>query len=358
MTKWWFIFYLMCSFARAAERVEFYNGVRPLGMGNTQVATVNDETGLVVNPAGLGKLRNYFGTILDPELDLGSTALNMYRAKSFSNPFSLSQVLPSAATSVGDYYHARGQVFPSFVAKNFGIGILQKYDLNAVADSATSVNTFYRDDLSLLLGFNFRFWDGRIKLGFVGKMISRIEVNDPAIDPTGALDNASLAAQDKMKQGLGIGADVGLILTAPWNNLPTLGVVVHDVGGTKYDKTYFSRLSTPSNPNSTAQDMDVGMSFQIIHKPNMRSVWALEYKGVLTAKDEEDKQKLYHAGVELNFGDVFFVRAGYNQRYITGGFELASERFQFQIATYGEEIGTSTSPKEDRRNVAKFTFRF
>lgn len=352
------LFLLTIIHVQAAERVEFYNGIRPLGMGNTQVATVNDETGLVVNPAGLGKLRNLFGTIFDPELDLGSTAINMYRAKSFSNPFSLAQVLPSAATSVGDYYHARGQIFPSFVAKNFGIGILAKYDLNAVADSATSVNTFYRDDMSLLLGYNFRFWDGRIKLGFVGKVISRIEMNDPAIDPTGSLDNASLAAQDKMKQGLGIGADVGLLLAAPWNNLPTLGIVVRDVGGTKYDKTYFSRLSTPSIPDSTPQDLDVGGSFQIIHKPNLRSLWSLEYKGVLTAKDETDKQKLYHAGVEVNFGDVFFVRAGYNQRYITGGFELASERFQFQIATYGEEIGTVDSPKEDRRNVAKFTFRF
>lgn len=342
----------------ATERVEFYNGVRPLGMGNTQVATVNDETGLVANPAGLGKLRNFFGTILDPEIDLGSNAINLYRGKSFSNPYSIAQVLPAVALSPGEYYHARGQVFPSFVAKNFGIGILAKYDLNAVAESATSVNTFYRDDISLLLGYNFRFWDGRIKLGFVGKAISRIEVKETALDSTGSLDNASLAAQDKIKQGMGLGADVGLILTAPWNNLPTLGVVVRDIGNTSYDKTYFSRLTTNLKPDSTPQDVDVGASFQVIHKPNIRSVWAIEYKGVLTAKDEEDKQKLYHAGVEVNFGDVFFVRAGYNQRYITGGFELSSERFQFQLATYGEEVGTSASPKEDRRNVAKFTFRF
>ncbi|MCB0368000.1 MAG: hypothetical protein KDD45_00830 [Bdellovibrionales bacterium] len=341
-----------------SERVEFYKGIRPLGMGNTSIATVNDETALALNPASLGRLRDYFGTIIDPEIDLGSSALNLYRGKSFSNPYSLSQVLPSVATSPGEYYHARGQVFPSFVAKNFGIGVLAKYDLNAVADSATSVNTFYRDDMALLLGYNFRFWDGRIKFGFVGKMISRIELNETTLDPTGSLDNASLATADKMKQGLGVGADAGLILTAPWKNLPTLAVVVRDIGNTSYDKTYFSRLSTPSNPSPTLQDMDVGASFQVIHKPNFRSTWALEYKGVLTAKDEEDKQKLYHAGIEFNFGDVFFFRVGYNQRYITSGFELSSERFQFQVATYGEEIGTVTDPKEDRRNVVKFSFRF
>lgn len=359
MKKGFFLVYLAISIhSLASERVEFYNGIRPLGMGNTQVATVNDETGLVVNPAGLGKLRNYFGTIFDPELDLGTNAMNTYRAKSYSNPFSISDVLPAVALTPGDYYHARGQVFPSFVAKNFGIGILAKYDLNALAESATSVNTFYRDDISLLLGYDFRFWDGRVKFGFVGKLISRIELKETALDSTGSLDTPSLVAQDKIKQGLGMGADVGMLLTAPWNNLPTLGVVVRDVGNTKYDKTYFNRLTTNLKPDTTLQDMDVGLSFQVIHKPNVRSIWSIEYQGVLTAKDEEDPTKLYHAGFEVNFGDVFFLRAGYNQRYFTGGFELASERFQFQVATYGEEIGTSSSPKEDRRNVAKFTFRF
>src|SRR5688572_13421343 len=58
----------------AAERYEFYNGVRGLGMGGAQVAVVNDETALLVNPAGLGKLRDYFITIADPELDIGAQA--------------------------------------------------------------------------------------------------------------------------------------------------------------------------------------------------------------------------------------------------------------------------------------------
>ncbi|NUM59161.1 MAG: hypothetical protein HUU56_11045 [Bdellovibrionaceae bacterium] len=351
------IFLLQIS-VKATERIEFFNGVRSLAMGNTQVATVNDETALAANPAGLGKLRNFFGTIFDPELDLGSSAMNLYRGKSFSNPFSISQVLPSVAKSPGDYYYARGQLFPSFVAKNFGIGILGKYELNALAESDTSVNTFYRDDLALLLGYNFRFWDGRIKIGFTGKMVSRIELNETTLDSTAVLDNATLASTGKLKQGLGIGADLGLMMTAPWSNLPTIGVVLRDIGNTSYDKSYFSRLSATEKPTPTSQDADVGVSFQVIHKPNIRTIWSLEYKGVLTAKDEEDKQKLYHAGMEVNLGDVFFIRFGYNQRYLTGGFELASERFQFQIASYGEEVGTSSSTKEDRRTVAKFSFRF
>jgi len=84
----------------------------------------------------------------------------------------------------------------------------------------------------------------------------------------------------------------------------------------------------------------------------------VEYRNVLTASQVEDKAKLVHGGLEFNFGDVFFLRAGYNQRYLTGGFELSSEKFQFQIATYGEEIGTASAPVEDRRYTFKLSFRF
>lgn len=356
--KWAVLIFLAINFLNAKERYEFYNGIRPLGMGNASVAAVNDETALLINPAGLGKLRNLFGTIFDPELDIGSTALNIYRTKSFSNPVSISQVMPAVALAPTDYYYSRMQVFPSFVAKNFGIGIFAKNELAAVATSATAASLFYRDDLAILLGYDFRFWDGRIKLGFTGKIISRTEVDENVVDPSTGMDIPSLVTADKAKHGLGIGGDVGLMMTAPWSNLPTLAIVARDIGNTVYDKTYFTRLTTNSRPNTTVQDIDAGFSFQVIHKANIRSLWTVDYKGILTAKDEEDKQKLYHLGIEVNFGDVFFVRTGYNQRYITAGFELASERFQFQVATYGEEVGTAASPREDRRNVAKFTFRF
>ena len=56
----------------SGERFEFYNGIRQMGMGGCSVATANDETALLSNPAGLGKLRDYFITVADPELDVGS----------------------------------------------------------------------------------------------------------------------------------------------------------------------------------------------------------------------------------------------------------------------------------------------
>jgi hypothetical protein len=345
--------------SEAKEIREFYNTIRNLSMGGTSVVTTNDETALAVNPAGLGKLRDMYGTTIDPEIEVSKNYDVAYRQKAFTEPLDLPSVSASLLENPDLYYHARAQLFPSFVAKNFGIGILARRTLDAKVNTAlTEMETFYRDDLAVVLGYNFRLWGGRLKFGFNGKLISRIEIDEAALDPNGDLTLSNLADTGVAKEGVGIGFDTGLILTAPWRYLPSVGAVVRDVGGTSFDKSYNNRLQTQTRPNTVTQDMDVGVSISPILNNRTRSVFSLEYRNVLTAKDVDDPQKLYHAGAEVNFSDIFFVRAGYHQRYWTAGLELASERFQFQMGSYGEEVGTAALPKEDRRYVLKFAFRF
>lgn len=344
------------------ERREFYNGTRYLGMGDTTVAIVNDEAALPLNPAALGRIRDFYGTFFDPELEFNRGAQDMYRVQPFTQPFSLPTVMPTVVASPNTYYHARGQIMPSFVARNFGIGFLMKYNLDAEANTAgTSVDTFYRDDFAVLMGYNLRLFDGRIKIGFTGKLISRIEIVKEDFDPNGSLDISTLGSSGIAKEGVGVGIDAGLILAAPWSYIPTISAVVRDVGGTSFDKAYGNRLSTSTErPATVSQDIDVGLAWFPIHtrRANFRSSWVLEYRGLLTAQNETDKAKLIHAGIEFNIGDILFIRGGYNQRYWTGGFELSSEKFQFQLATYGEEIGTVDVPREDRRYVGKISLRF
>jgi hypothetical protein len=222
-----------------------------------------------------------------------------------------------------------------------------------MSNDGTTIDTNYRSDLAFILGFNFRLWDGRIKLGFNTRLINRVEVQNSAVSAAG-----SLAYKDIGSEGVGLGTDIGLILAAPWEYLPTVSAVLRDVGGTSFDKASGVRLSTTNRPNIVKQDLDVAVALFPIHTNNVRSAWTIEYRGLLTAEDETDKAKLLHAGFEMNFGDVFFFRGGYNQRYWTSGFEISSERTQWQFATYGEEVGTSANPREDRRYTIKFAYRF
>lgn len=355
MTLYSLVFLLpLTPMGQAAERRSFYSSVRCQGMGGACIAVTNDETALLVNPAALGKVRDFYATLFDPELEFGYHFQGFYQDKAFSAPYTLEDVLASLDAKRSTYYHAKAQVFPSLIAKNVGIGLFANYLLDAeMSADGTTLNTYYRNDLALVLGFNFRLFGGRLKLGFNSKLISRIEVDNSALSAAGPMDYGTIGLE-----GVGLSNDVGLILTAPWKMLPTVSLVARDIGNTSFDQSHGVRLTTTNRPNMIKQDVDAAIALFPIHSNNLRSSWTVEYRGLLTSADEEDKAKLLHAGFEVNYGDVFFTRLGYNQRYWTAGFELASERFQTQIATYGEEIGTSDSPREDRRYTVKFAYRF
>lgn len=331
----------------------FYRGIRSLGMGGAGIAAVNDETALLVNPAGLGKLRDVYGTIIDPEFEGSTNWPAIYTSSAFSNPLTPDSMQAALAASPDTHFHSKVQLFPSFVVRNFGVGIYTKRLLDARVDpTQTNMRVFYQDDMALVLGFNFRLWGGRIKLGATGKIISRIEIDDnlPIADGLTVAGNAS--------EGLGLGIDAGLMLTAPIVWLPSLTAVARDVGGTSFSQMTGVRLTSASQPVRQEQDIDVGFSLSPIHGTRSRSVFTAEYQKISQAAAATDKIRYVHVGYEYNFADLFFLRAGMNQRYWTAGFEFSSENTQIQFAYYGEDIGPDGAPEEDRRWVWKFVFRF
>lgn len=352
---------LFCTMAGAQfnERREFYKGIRYQSMGGAMVAVANDESALLANPAGLGRLRDVYGTMVDPEIEINSRGIAAYNDKAFTDPLSPKAITRTMLSDLGKIFTARQQIMPSFVAKNFGIALLAKKDLQIRANSATSVDAFYREDIGVLLGYNMRFFEGRIKLGVTGKYITRAEVDTTAIDPTTqSMNLKSLATAGLAKAGTGFGFDVGLLMTAPWVWLPTIGAVYRDVGGMSFNQESMKLLSGTTDPSTVEGDVDVGISLFPIHSNQTRSTFAIEYRGLLNGSSESDKAKLMYLGYEMNYNDFLFFRAGYHQRYWTAGAELSSEKFQFQLGSYGEEVGTSSNPKEDRRWTLKLVYRF
>lgn len=354
MNRMFFTFLIMIpTLLQAAEVREDYNGARSLAMGGASIGVVNDETALLVNPAALGKLRDSYGTLFDPELDASKSLNDMYHTKAFTEPFDLEQVKATTNYTRDTYYHARLQLFPSFVTRNFGIGFFAKRLLDAQMNTAgTTMTTFYQEDLALHMGFNLRFFEGRVKVGAVGKVISRIEINAD-LDATQTLDRNSLASE-----GVGVGSDVGVSLTAPIALLPTFSAVVRDMGGTSFDSGSGVRLHTATRPHTIDQDTDVAFSIFPIHGNQARSSFSIQYDKLKEAALATDKSRYYHVGYEFNYGDVLFLRAGMNQKYWTAGVELASEHTQIQFSAYGEDVGTDGNSFEDRRYVFKFAFRF
>ncbi len=340
----------------AAERYEFYTGARQMGMGGASIAVVNDETALIQNPAALGKLREKYLTLVDPEVHMGETTAQILKDKDYDltktmDPQDLLDILNA---NPDKHFHSKIQLFPSLVFPNFGIGLLASYNYDAEVTSATSeYNLRYRNDYGVLLGYNFRFFDGIIKLGFNAKYINRVEIDDQY--PT---TSTGMAWKDIVNEGTAIGSDVALMMTGPWQYLPTLALVLKDVGDTSYSLGGGMFYSGRPEPTKTDQTLDVGFSLSPILGKYSRMQLVAEYRDVMTDDDDEVTARRLHYGLEFNFFDKLFLRGGMNQGYWTAGAEVASENMQFQFAAYGEEIGTRDAEREDRRYIFKFALRF
>ena len=354
-----YVFSFFCGrFVDAQEWAEFYNNTRSLGMGGASVAITSDETALYRNPANLGGLRDIYGTLFDPELEGSSNFVNQVSSKSTGKAFSIEDVKTILDTHRDEYYHARLQVSPSVVRRNFGFGLIYRNQLHALTESTgTTMDTFYQSDIGVATGFNVRIFDGRIKLGANAKLINRLEVINSTLSTSGPFDLATIGSE-----GTGLSIDAGLLVQLPWKLLPTIGVVVRDAGDTKFDKKDGLRLTAATRPQTVKQSIDVALAIFPIHANQFRTVWTLEYSDVANSRSDDNQMKRVHFGFETNWRDILFFRGGLNQGYWTAGFEIASERVSWQVASYGEEVGLgingAISKKEDRRLNTKLTLRF
>jgi hypothetical protein len=340
--------------ASASEIYQFYTGVRQMGMGGAYTGIVNDETAILTNPAGLGQVRDTTLTLIDPEMSGSFNDTNIATVADYSKVLDIQKLLPLVKAKPDTHWNLKGQVFPSIVGTNFGFGLHLKYQYDAEVNTAGTIYRYdYTNDWAMAMGYCLRFFGGIIKIGTSFRLVDRTEVHQN-LDAT----STTLTLSGVGSEGTGVGADVGLIMTAPIATLPALSVVVRDAGNTAYGLSDGLFNATTTRPADTMQTIDAGISFFPLLSNHDRMTITAEYHDLMTASTETDQMRRVHAGVEFNIHDFLFIRGGLNQRYYTAGIELASESFQLQAATYGEEIGTPTTPKEDRRFVGKFSIRF
>jgi hypothetical protein len=340
--------------AQAQEIHEFYRGVRSLGMGGAYTAVVNDETAVLTNPAGLGKLRDITLTLINPELSGSFNDTDILNVGSATKAMGMQSLLDALNKAPGKHFYGGAQVFPSFVGPNFGIGVLGKYTVNGEVDpTGTTYHYDYINDLAPALGYCFRFFGGVVKFGLATRLVNRTELLTDVPATSTNLKVAPLSSG-----GFGTAVDLGLNLTAPVAALPTLAIAVRDVGTTTYNLSKGFLAATTTRPHATAQTIDLGVALFPIAADHVRTSITVEVHDITRFSQDKDAFRRFHAGGELNFADFLFLRAGMNQSYATGGIEFSTERIQLQAATYGEEIGTSAQKKQDRRWVAEIAFRF
>jgi len=350
-----FLVALYCQQSFASAWLEGYTNARSLGMGGAKIGLTSDETSLYRNPANLGSIRGIFGTAIDPELDGSTNVLNLVNSSYMTKATEVADVASIMSSNPSTTYHARMQVTPNFTIRNFGIGLLYRNEINASTSgtSTATMDTQYQSDMGGIIGINQSFMGGVVKIGGSVKAFNRIEVVNSSLATSG-----SLTLQNIASEGSAVQYDAGLVVQFPVKWIPTISVVGHDLGGTQFNRKSGVRLSTTSQPTTVKESYDVAFSLFPIHENNIRSVWTIEFRDIGTTRTESDYARRLHLGVELNIHDIVYLRLGSNQNYLTYGLELSSEKISWQFASYGEEVGTSSSKQEDRRYALRMAVRF
>ena len=135
-----------------------------MGMGGAAIAVVNDETALLLNPIGLGRLREPYITLIDPEVTTNLTGVHTTQNLGVLGAAEIDQVYDELGNKLDKRFFARAQMFPSFANRNFGFGLLGKYDMTAKRDSLTgNMAVDYVSDWAGVVGVNHSFGGGTLK---------------------------------------------------------------------------------------------------------------------------------------------------------------------------------------------------
>lgn len=332
---------------------DFYQGVRQMGMGGAAIAVVNDETSLLLNPNGLARLREPYITLIDIEATSRLNHTNEIGSLGFG-AIDPEEIYNELSDTLDKDYFFRAQTFPSFANRGYGFGVLGRYEVRARRSSVDqSLNLNYTSDWVGVAGYNHSFWGGIVKIGATGKLIDRVEFN-------GVVPSAQSKNPDNLtSEGMGLGVDVGVTLSSPTDLLPTVSLVARDIGDTSFTMSDGLRDQPNSPvPGKIPFSLDAAVAIFPIMSRDMRGTFTVEMDDLLKNGPFEDAVRRLHAGMEVNYMDAWFFRAGYNRGYITGGFEWATQFTQLQLAYYGEEIGTDVNPVKEERVTVKLIFRF
>ena len=338
----------------------FYQAGRALAMGDAFTAVGTGWEAVYYNAAGLAKRNRPSVKFVDIETMASKSFLTLFSG-SYTKFLSMTELLQDVQSNPNAPYSVGMSLLPQFMVRNFSFGLLFRGATEATYDDTTTDTSMYSSaDLGLYSHWAVAFGGGVVKLGFGAKVINRAELDrtyTSAEIASGALEFSS-----QWQEGWGYGLDAGLLITMPVVGLPTLGLSIQDVGHTEFfdKRLIFTGDSAPQGaPQKINQKVNAGFSTILKHGRGIRSVIAVDVKGVLSLSTSNYLDRI-HAGWEMAVNKKLFIRAGLNQgRYWTAGLGISLGGLGLEFATYGENLADEGAPRQaDRKYVGRYVLAF
>ena len=340
-------------------------------MGNAFVSIADDYNALFYNPAGLARLKEWDGELINPKVELSRNTSDFIKDASSlagGSQDSVKNVLALIEKQTGKNQHIGLGLTPHLIFPGFGFGAGFDIDANMVFHRYPSVNLDVGTRIVLPIAFAFNALEDRLSLGFAVKMRARggidhefsiddlesfIKKNNKATEGTAAsTDQKEL--KDYVEGGVGAGGDFGLLFTPVKTMEPTFAFTVHDIGSTSYSKFDVGgeALGTP-DPQLAA--VNTGFSLKPIQTGRMYVRTSIEAHAINQPYSFSKKLNL---GLEWGHGEWIKVQTGLHQGYLSAGAQLDIMLLRIALVTYSEELGTYAGSREDRRYAAQIKLIF
>lgn len=355
-----FLFLLLfpAGLAKAdAVNAEWVSTTRSLGMGNVGIASAEDPTTAVFyNPAAITRSKKSGVEFFNPQFDFGTGMFSMsplitdwakHATYLASKPLLFKK--PGAISSLGF------SLFPNFTARWVSVGVLARTHRWSYYDKENfTYHSYSRTILMPTMTLAASLLGGRLRLGAAARII---QISKSEGEETTSAATTTLATET----GLGMGFDGGVLITLPWQWLPTIGGVARNIGGTKFPKAGASlggAVGTVTKHEKILMSFDAG--FALTPKLGRQSLMTLafDYRDV-TNTTKVTMMRHFNAGMEIAMSKKVYIRGGMSQGYWTAGFGLASKEGAFDFGTYADELhATKFNVIENRKISFRFTRRF
>lgn len=351
-----------------------YTSTRALGMGNAFTAVVDDHSALFYNPAALalrkdGQLRFFLrGGISDNYTDVTGEIDDI--------PEGASKTADTAAViekHYGEHLYSRiPTIGAAWVRPNWGIAFIPAdlsidVAINKQLGPSLGVNAYL--DSTLAYGYakklKMKNPNNEVAIGVTIKALHRAYYSD-VLSAAMVADGSEIFDIKKSAEGLTLDLDTGILWSPGFKKKtffakvlkPTFSAVVRNVGDYGFPVQFgIINKDDPEKPPALQRRLDLGSRF------SLPKFWVFDPKFAFDVRDIGHDNWTFvkgsHAGFELYWQMFKWWKGswsvGLNQGYATAGFGARLAWFQLDVATWGEEVGTSDNPIESRRYIVEMS---
>jgi hypothetical protein len=352
-----------------------YTSTRALGMGNAFVATADDHSAMFYNPATLawrtdGQLRMFMRGGASPEaLDLFDEIDEAGDEPEEDQPQAYSDLITS---HYGDHFYYRvPTVGLVWVRPGWGIALIPA-DLSLDASvhrqvgPMLNVNSYLDTTLAFSYSKKLKWFNKRHQLsyGTTLKSIHRIHIGE-AISAGQLAQGQDIWDTSHANEGLTGDIDFAFFWKPPAPGFlkymePSFGLVGRNLVDYGFTQNFHLMNDDSGEPPKLQRRFDLGSKWDL---PNL---WVFDPHFAIDIRDMGHENWTLKKGLHLGF-ELYWkmynwwkghYAAGLNQGYWTAGFGARLAFFQIDIASFGEEVGTSSAPKESRRYMLELALDF